>query len=80
MAAQYVYLLELAESLGCSNSNLHTRVKKLGIRVTKIGRPGTGKAASAISPEDAKRLIETTLQKAEAVEIIDPSQLIGGKA
>lgn len=72
---KYVFLIELAEFIGFSNSAFQAKMKRSGITLRKVPRDGSGKLAWAMSAKDAKRIIEQRPPKAET---ISPADLMKG--
>lgn len=72
MSQQFVFLLDIAKYTGRTLSGMANKARKYGMAVVKLRRNESGKAALAVSPEDAKRLISMETPKAE---ILRPEDL-----
>ena len=72
MAAQYVFLLDIAKYTGRTLSGMADKARRAGMAIVKLRRSESGKAALAVKPEDAKRLISMETPKAE---ILRPEDL-----
>lgn len=75
---KYVYLLDIAKHLGRTLCGMSERAERLGCRVVRIRRPESGKAALAVSAEDAKRIIESDVKPAATISVAE--LLSGGKS
>ena len=76
MSDKYVFLLDIADYLGRTSTAIQGQSKRLGLNPILIRREGTGKAALAVTADEARRIIDANVKKAET---ISPTELMGGK-
>lgn len=74
-AEKFVYLNVLAEYMGRTHTGLNYLAKRNGIKIHLVRGGGHPRPTSAVTAQDAKRLIELDTKKAE---IISPAELMKG--
>jgi hypothetical protein len=77
MAAQYVFLVDLADYLKRTPSALHERSRRIGIKPVSIRRERSGKAAMAVTTDEAKRLMALDVQGAATIRPEDLAKEMG---
>lgn len=74
-AEKFVYLNVLAEYMGRTHTGLNYLAKRNGIKIHLVRGGGHPRPTSAVTADDAKRLMELDTKKAE---IISPAELMKG--
>lgn len=65
---RYVFLIDLAVYLGRTVCGVQGKAQRLGCHMEYVRRPESGKAALAVSPEDAKRIIAADIKPADIMK------------
>lgn len=63
IAKQFVIVGHLASHLGVDNNVLVMRLKRGKVPLTRISDPETGRPVLAVTPDEAKRIIENEKSK-----------------
>ena len=75
MSKQYVFLIDLAEHMKRTVSGVHVKARKLGMAPIMLRRDVSGKAALAVTIEEAKAIIASDIKPADIVRPEDLANL-----
>ena len=63
MSEQYVIVGHLSAYLGIDNNTFVMRLKRGKVPMTRVSDPETGRPVLAVTPDEAKRIIESEKSK-----------------
>jgi hypothetical protein len=73
MAEKYVFIIDLADYMGRTTTAVQSKATRMKIPITLVRRSVSGKAALAVTVDDAKRIMTADVKLAETVK---PKDLI----